>query len=226
MFSKILISGKIETVTGLHIGTGGDYSAIGTADSPVIRDAVSGLPVIPGSSLKGKLRYLLSKKYNEKPIKKHEDDNPRILNLFGSCEKASRLVFFDMTMSNDDELKKMGIYNPTEIKFENTINRMTSVANPRQIERVIRNCKFDMNIIYNCYDECTAEDVKNDICLLADGMKLLQYDYLGGNGSRGYGKIKFTGLSAEVVVGDENGGLDEIIKECNLILEEVHADEI
>ncbi len=226
MFSKILISGKIETVTGLHIGTGGDYSAIGTADSPVIRDALTGLPVIPGSSLKGKLRYLLSKKYNKKQAKKFDNDAPCILKLFGSCEKASRLVFSDMMMSNEDELKKSGIYNPTEIKFENSINRMTSVANPRQIERVIRNCKFDMNIIYNCYDECTPEEVKNDISLLADGMKLLQYDYLGGNGSRGYGKIKFTGLSAEVVVGDENGELDEIIKECNLILEEVYADEI
>ncbi len=223
MYSKILISGKIETVTGLHIGTGGDYSAIGTADSPVVRDAVSGLPMIPGSSLKGKLRSLLARKYNEKPAKTYDDDAPCILRLFGSCGAASRLVFSDMIMSNDRELKEMGIYNPTEIKFENTINRLSSVANPRQIERVIRQCVFDMNIIYNADN---AEDIKSDISLLADGMKLLQYDYLGGHGSRGYGRIKFTGLAAQVVVGDEEGALDKLIGECNMILEEVHADEI
>lgn len=65
MLAKILIKGEIETVTGMHIGTGGDFSAIGMADSLVIRDAVSGKPIIPGSTLKGKLRTLLARKYNK-----------------------------------------------------------------------------------------------------------------------------------------------------------------
>ena len=65
MFAKILIKGELETVTGLHIGTGGAYSAIGAADSPVIRDVITGAPMIPGSSLKGKIRSLLARKYND-----------------------------------------------------------------------------------------------------------------------------------------------------------------
>ncbi|MCM1578182.1 MAG: type III-A CRISPR-associated RAMP protein Csm3 [Ruminococcus sp.] len=220
MYSKILIGGRIETVTGLHIGTGGDYSAIGTADSPVIRDAVSRLPMIPGSSLKGKLRSLLARKYNARPPKPgdtHDDDDPRILRLFGSCCSPSRLVFSDMPISNIDELRAMGIYDPTEIKFENTINRFTSSANPRQIERVIRQCRFDLNIIYNAYE---AADITADISLLADGIKLLEYDYLGGHGSRGYAKVKITGLSAQAAAGDDEGTMEEIIEECNIILED------
>ena len=51
--------------------------------------------------------------------------------------------------------------------------------------------------------------------MLAEGMKLLQYDYLGGSGSRGYGKVAFQNLEAELVVGK----LDERqIEECNEIL--------
>lgn len=223
MYAKIIIKGSIETVTGLHIGTGGDYSAIGTADSPVVRDAASGLPMIPGSSLKGKLRSLLARKYNTSCAKVCDEDDPRILRLFGSCSSPSRLIFSDMIMCNDKELKEMGIFDPTEIKFENSIDRIKSTANPRQIERVIRQCRFDLNIIYNAVVE---EDIKGDIALLADGMKLLQYDYLGGHGSRGYGKIKFSGLSAQVAAGDDEGVLDGIIKECSTILEEVQADEI
>ena len=52
MYAKIQITGKIELVTGMHIGGSNAFSAIGAIDSPVIRDAIGGLPMIPGSSLK------------------------------------------------------------------------------------------------------------------------------------------------------------------------------
>lgn len=223
MFSKILISGQIEVVTGLHIGTGGEYSAIGAADSPVIRDAITGLPYIPGSSLKGKLRTLLAKKYNEEVAQTPAEDNPMIVKLFGGMKQPSKLTFSDNPMSNTDELKKMGVYNPTEVKFENNINRLNSVANPRQIERVIRQSKFDMKIIYTAE---RVEDIEEDISLLADGFKLLRYDYLGGHGSRGYGRVKISELSCEAVIGNDDGELDDIIEKCNEILREVPADEI
>ena len=54
MFAKVMISGTIETVTGLHIGGSGAFSAIGAVDSPVVKDSRTGRPMIPGSSLKGK----------------------------------------------------------------------------------------------------------------------------------------------------------------------------
>lgn len=218
MFSKILISGSIETVTGLHIGTGGDFSAIGAADSPVIRDAVSSLPMIPGSSLKGKLRTLLAKKLNTVKAKNCDDDCEEILRLFGGMKKTGRAIFSDMYIENMDELEKYGIYNPTEIKFENTINRLSAMSNPRQIERVIRQCRFGFRLIYNVEN---ADEVETDIKNICDGMKLLQYDYLGGSGSRGYGKIKFEGLNAGFVTGNDDGELDDVLDKCNKYLESV-----
>ena len=58
---KLLIKGTIKLITGLHIGTSGDFSAIGAVDTIVIRDSVTNKPMIPGSSLKGKMRYLLAR---------------------------------------------------------------------------------------------------------------------------------------------------------------------
>ena len=56
MFGKIQITGEIEVVTGMHIGGSSAFAAIGAVDSPIIRDVTSNLPMIPGSSLKGKIR--------------------------------------------------------------------------------------------------------------------------------------------------------------------------
>ncbi len=217
MFGKIIINGTIEVVTGLHIGTGGEFSAIGAVDSPVVRDPVSQLPIITGSTLKGKLRSVLARKYSG-AASCANDDTEQIKRLFGSMSKASRIIFSDMPLCNMDELNKLNIYNPTEVKYENTINRLTGVANPRQIERVIRGSKFALDLIYNVDDDMRAEEAEEDISLLAEGMKLLQYDYIGGHGSRGYGKIKFTGLNAQDVVGEIDQAL---ISRINDILSEV-----
>ncbi len=210
MYSKIIINGELEIVTGLHIGTGGEFSAIGAVDLPVIRDKITNLPMIPGSTLKGKMRSLMARRFNTAKAKTPDDDAPEIVALFGGMKKQSRLIFSDMYLTNYDEIKKSGLNDPTEIKYENTINRLTSIANPRQIERVIRQSKFGVEIIYTADDDA---DIESDIKLLAEGMKLLQYDYIGGHGSRGYGKVKFNDLNAQIAIGDENEALEDNIND-------------
>ena len=218
MFAKIEITGEIKVVSGLHIGASDAFAAIGAIDSPVVRDAYSDLPMIPGSSLKGKIRSLLAKAYPNDFEKTADDDSDNILRLFGCAKKDklknSRLIFSDMVMDNWTELKKLGLQGQTEAKFENTISRMTSEENPRQIERVVRGATFPLQLIYNVENE---DEIIEDIALLKEGMTLLSYDYLGGSGSRGYGKVKFSGVAADVVVGDV---ADEIIDKCNEILAE------
>lgn len=216
MFAKLEVTGKIEVVSGLHIGASDAFSAIGAIDSPVVRDAYSDMPMIPGSSLKGKIRALLAKKYPNKVEKTANDDVEMILRLFGSSVKkkiqSSRLIFTDLVMENWEELKKLGVQSQTEAKFENTINRMTSKATPRQIERVVRGAKFPLSIIYNVEKE---KEIIEDIKLLKEGMMLLTYDYLGGNGSRGYGRVKFLELDIHCVIGDVRS---DILEHCHNII--------
>ena len=218
MFAKIEISGTIEIVTGLHIGGSSAFSAIGAVDSPVIIDTRTNQPMIPGSSLKGKMRALLAKQYNTAIAKTADDDAECLTNLFGSAKskKESRVLFTDMFLDNLDELKRAGLTGATEVKFENAISRMTAVANPRQIERVVRGAQFPMQLIYEYTDKTDEETLLQDFRILKEGFKLLEYDYLGGSGSRGYGRIKFLDLDAEPVIGDVD---DELMEKCRTILE-------
>ena len=217
MYGKIQITGTIEIMTGIHIGGSSAFAAIGAVDSPVVKDARTNLPIIPGSSLKGKMRTLLAKQYNEIQVNDPSEDDERIIRLFGSAKKKNgvipkgRLLFADMIIANQEELYASGVAGLTEVKFENTINRMTAVANPRQIERVIRGSKFELDIIYEVNDE----NVEDDFEVIKNGLKLLEYDYLGGSGSRGYGKVRFEDLNASAVIGDID---DHIIDRCNEIL--------
>ena len=216
MFAKLEITGKIEIVTGMHIGASGAFAAIGAVDSPVVKDPLTGLPLLPGSSLKGKMRTLLAKKYNEKIANEPNQDAECLLNLFGSSEKGhlktGRLLFSDSIMENWDELKRKGLTSRTEIKFENSISRTTAVANPRQIERVVRGSVFPLSLVY---EVAQADSLVEDFQIIKDGMKLLEYDYIGGSGSRGYGKIRFADLDVETVVGDVE---ETLVEKCREVL--------
>ena len=197
---KFIITGKIKVLTGLHIGTSGDFSAIGAVDNIVIRDTVTNKPIIPGSSLKGKMRYLLSRaKYNSTltmpNIKKESDDIKR---LFGASEPVvlSRLQFCDMLLREKDYGRDVEFDLPyTEIKYENTIDRGTGIANPRQQERVPAGSEFDFRLIYNIENtENMKKEVKCDFENILLMFELLEDDYLGGHGTRGYGRVKFEDL--------------------------------
>lgn len=219
MLGKVEIKGKIVLKTGMHIGGTTEFSAIGAIDSPVVRDTITDLPYIPGSSIKGKIRYLLFKRYEKKESKlniSHNDDDPRILRLFGASNDGknkqqikSRVYFSDSFIQNEEEIKDKGINSFTEVKFENTIDRFTAVANPRQIERVIKGTEFNLNIIYNLEN---GQESREDIKLLKEGIELLNYDYIGGNGSRGYGRVDIRDLSLECVVGELDKDLIEELR--------------
>lgn len=218
MYAKLQITGDIELKTGMHIGGSSAFAAIGAVDSPVIKDARTNLPMIPGSSLKGKMRALLAKEFN-KAVNGPDDDAECLTRLFGSAKaidgkvKQSRVIISDMFLSNSDKLKENGAGTVTEVKFENSINRVTAVANPRQIERAIRGSEFNLDIVYEVSDE---RETIEDIAILAEGLKLISYDYLGGSGSRGYGKVCFKNLEIVPVIGDIS---DETLDACMRELE-------
>ena len=199
---KLLIKGTIKLITGLHIGTSGDFSAIGAVDTIIIRDSVTNRPMIPGSSIKGKMRYLLARtKYNTSlELKDIKREDNCIKRLFGSSDPVvtSRLQFQDILLSDKsiEKLKDAEFDLPyTEIKYENTIDRATGIANPRQQERVPAGSEFDFKIVYNIEKlEEINEDMQN-ILLMID---ILEDDYLGGHGTRGYGRVKFKDFSLDI----------------------------
>ena len=207
MLLKIKITSTLKVLTGLHIGDNSGFAPIGALDNPVVRDSYTTDPLIPGSSLKGKMRTLLiraSLPEGVYSLPKPEADPENIIRLFGTPgnkneEKspcAAHLQFCDAFLMNRDEMTRAG--GITEVKAENTITRSTSVANPRTMERVVRGAKFGVMWFYTMEK---PEFLKEDMETLAEGCKLLSMDYLGGSGTRGYGRVAFEDFHFEVIHG-------------------------
>ena len=220
----IEIKAKLELQTGLHIGAGDSEMHIGGIDNSVIKHPITQSPYIPGSSLKGKIRTLLewrsgavqSTPLTLKEVSKNPEEVKNILRLFGisgdtkNSEQevaeigVSRLAFWDCALNEDWE-KAIRDDNQllTEAKSENTIDRITSTAgNPRQTERVPAGAEFDFKLTLRQFEG----DKPELLDLVLKGLKLLELDSLGGSGSRGYGKVKFT----ELTVDGETRNLDDI----------------
>ncbi len=206
---------RIEVLTGLHIGGSKDSIEIGGIDNPVIKlktfklnddNILSDVPYIPGSSLKGKIRSLLElakgvyMKRLQEGITKIEDlgkpcdcGKCEICKLFGTggdkVKEPIRLRFSEFYPTKDtiDMWKTYLGEVYTEMKTENVINRITSTAqHPRHTERVIANSVFKGDITFRLFEN----DGINLINTLKTGIELLEKDYLGGSGSRGYGRVK------------------------------------
>ena len=278
---KYIIKGKIVCETGLHIGGITEGVEIGGVDLPVIRDSLTEIPYIPGSSLKGKLRHLLEwelnkvfEEGNKGKFPTHTCENaPEVKNLKKEAENLSG----EVRKKKDEEVKNKikeltdscpvclifgtsaatvgvtptrlsvrdafptGHGNPedppngstlwkwkkwldektyTELKTENTIDRVTSEANPRTMEQVPVGSEFEFEMIFDIYRDEDRKLLKD----LFTSMKLLENSSLGGSGTRGHGKIKFeftkSPLEYRSVDYYKTGKLDEEKDEIAKALEE------
>lgn len=194
---KYIIKGVIKAKTGLHIGGTSSGMSIGSADSTVIKHPITDEPFIPGSSLKGKMRSLTelthgtigNTKMGAVEYGPTEDDNSIAGRLFGTANQTktqhpSRIVVRDSVLT--DKGKKFLSNAFTEVKTEVVIDRITSKAMPRQIERVVSGAEFTLNLVYNKFKE-----EKDLIDHVFTALSLVQDDYVGGHGSRGSGQVEF-----------------------------------
>jgi CRISPR-associated protein Csm3 len=221
---NILLRGKIECLTGLHIGGSKDKMEIGGVDSPVLRDPATRQPYIPGSSLKGKMRSLLEfveGKVGDGNVHSCKLSDCPVCRVFGSSASEdrqcgpTRLLVRDAyadktTQQMWENLDSELLY--TELKSENGLNRITSAANPRFLERVVKGSKFDLELVYGVYDVDSHDDLKF-FAHVRTALLLLEQSALGGSGSRGYGRIKFM-FAPPVMVGRDayRNGLDAVKK--------------
>ncbi len=215
---NFIIRGRFRCVTGLHIGGSKEKMEIGGVDSPVIRDPRTNFPFVPGSSLKGKLRSLLEYGLGKVDENGEVSTETIIVRLFGigadrkdkkqpkpifipNLEKIgpSRLIVRDCHATEETKNWWQGLDTElpyTEYKSENFINRITAAANPRFIERVPADSQFEFEMVYTVYDMGLVgvdymKDASDDIENLRMALLMLEHNFLGKSGSRGYGKIKF-----------------------------------
>lgn len=203
---KIKYRGRLKVLTGLHIGDSNENVQIGAIDSPVVRRKDNNQPYIPGSSLKGKIRCLLEQARGMAMLGGSEEVNELFginagNNQVGDQDMPSKIIFRDayLTKESAEALLKSDFtdYPFTEVKFENTIDRVRGVAgNPRKFERIPAGAEFDLEIVINIWDNHDESQLKE---LLNEGLMLLRNDYLGGAGSRGYGHVEIFLQDPEIV---------------------------
>jgi CRISPR-associated protein Csm3 len=216
---KLIISGKITALTGIAVGGSNTAMGIGGVDKAVIRNPVNNEPYIPGSTLKGKMRSLLElrdgtlgdERMGVVTAGPTTSRRTRSARLFGNAVKGqneeqrpSRIVvrdaYLDREQVKNDYFKNTDLPF-TEIKTEVVIDRITSRAMPRQIERVPAGAKFDFEMVLNLFDEDNETELVKD---LFAAMQLVQNDYIGAAGSRGSGQIKFESEGMKVALRTQN----------------------
>jgi len=219
-----VLRGRIVLKSGLRIGVSKDMMAIGDVDNPVIRNPLSGEPYIPGSSLKGKMRYLLEwhrggdyiTKSDEHHIYVSQDPKDPVNRIFGVApgnrakdqevakeRGPTRLLVRDanLTPKSRQELfertaAKGSHY--TEVKQEVFIPRIGGNARPRTSERVPAGAEFDFEMVYRVFD--LGDEGKTDHAYfqhVLTALRLVELDGLGGYISRGYGQVAFRVKSKE-----------------------------
>src|SRR6202165_1751227 len=225
LIGKLILEGEMRCETGLHVGAGKGSLEIGGSDNPVVKDAFgrpyvpgsslrgkirSLLEQSSGLAVPAELVFLSRRKAQE--IRIHQSDRPddESCLLFGRnpgrMERAAgepleshhatpaRLAVYDaplepesitpqMRENMDDEL--------TEVKSENSIDRITSQANPRTLERVPAGARFRVRMVL----DVLCDEDKALAARLMEGLRLLEDDALGGGGSRGSGRVRFSNLA-------------------------------
>jgi CRISPR-associated protein Csm3 len=173
----IRVNGEITCLTGLHIGNPSEVIEIGGLENAIIKHPVSGIPYIPGSSLKGKMRALLELWSGRVDVKGdvHSPKNHKDLAEVGKCPICrifgviggaktqdkqdvglgpSRLVVEDarLVRIEADGYRQTDLAK-TEVKWANVINRISGTAeHPRQMERVPAGAVFEFAMNYRAFE--------------------------------------------------------------------------
>ena len=214
LFGRVIITADILAVTGLHIGGSNTGMEIGGLDKAVIRNPLNNQPYIPGSSLRGKMRSQTEKVLGvpqNNPIgqatihvcKNGEDYNRNdgcpVCHVFGvpaeiGYSGPTRLIVRDalLTKESAEALDKVNSdLRYAELKTEVAIDRVTSAAVPRTLERVPAGAVFGpAELVFGIYEKADYERLKT----VVQAMQLVEDDYIGGSGSRGSGKVRFQSI--------------------------------
>jgi len=227
LLGYVTISGTIKCVTGIHVGGSTDSIDKGGIDSPVIKNPVTNKPYIPGSSLRGRMRSILEKAYglhldklvSDIYLHHWQENNPEskmICRTFGGFPSKSdkdgkkikdtdkgnipsALIVRDCLLDDPNSEYMDGKLPITEAKMETAIDRITSAAHPRTIERVPSGARFKFEMIYKVqtdrqgnFREADNNNLRNDLKNLLWVMEIIEKkDGLGGHSARGYGQVEF-----------------------------------
>ena len=162
-----------------------------------------------GAAIPSELVYLSRRKGQE--VRIHQSDKPddEICLIFGrnsgrmervqgetldtTQATPARLAIFDSPLDADSitaQMRENLDDELTEGTSANAVDRITSQANPRTLERVPAGARFRTRLVM----DVLCEEDGPLFARVLEAMRLLEDDTLGGGGSRGSGRVRFANL--------------------------------
>jgi len=224
------LKGKLRSLTEKINGIFGTFDLKGSSEEEIIKNFEESIkrrniensePF--GISLKNIRLGEREKIYNYILDKIVRDEDLFIIRMFGNHKGdigiEPRIIVRDLILDTKETIKNLNVKEEElkdkiyELKQENVINRIEGKAeHPREIERVVSGVVFKGEIIYKLlgWTHLSKEEVINQAKKEIEELKkviiyLTKYDYLGGSGTRGYGKIAVYIDKIEFKVEDSQG---------------------
>jgi CRISPR-associated protein Csm3 len=225
LIGKLLLDGFLHCETGLHIGAGKGSLDLGGADNPVVKDAFgrpyipgsslrgklrSLLEQAAGLVTPETLVYLSRRRGQEVRIHQSDEPGDEVCLLFGRnpgrmdrvsgealetrLATPARLTVYDAPLDMDSispQMRENLDDELTEVKSENAVDRVTCQANARTLERVPAGARFRVRFVL----DILCEEDRELVAKLVEALRLLEDDALGGGGSRGSGRVRFSDFS-------------------------------
>ena len=195
---RLILSGTIEAVTPLHIGSGRAEVDIGEVAMPILR-APAGEPYIPGSSLKGRTRAELERIAREKGLKVCTP--PNVADMCGSKERSPDDFCIACKTFGTAALAR-GVSVASKVKFRDAyptesveeLLERTGIAIDRRTGAVARGALYTIEAVpvgTQFKLEIVAENLMDEeLRMLKAALRSVEDSALGGSTSRGFGKVK------------------------------------
>lgn len=192
---RIILTGTIEAVTPLHIGSGRSEVEVGEVDLPVLT-APDGQPYIPGSSLKGRVRAEAESIARQKRMDVCKP--PDVRNMCGSKKSSVDELCICCrifgTAGNISVASKVKFRDAYPLGKVETLLERTGIAIDRDTKTVAKGALYTIQAVpagVRFKLEIVAENLSDEeLKLLKAALKSVEDSDLGGSSTRGFGKVK------------------------------------
>lgn len=180
---KLILSGILTSFSGICIAQDNTGSRNATIPRILVYHPIHYIPFIPASSFRGAIRHLMQKQNQDEKI---------IAEIFGQSvnelsltQYPGRVIFRDIFLTQQCIAQYHG--QVSQVASYTQIDRVTAQNNCFAIEQIPAGYHFRFEILFSIY---CHDDIKLFIYLL-EALQNLENFSLGGQGTRGLGKIKF-----------------------------------
>lgn len=209
MHDLLLIEARLTTVSSLYIGAAGDRDTGRTRDLALLRNPLDGMPLIPGTSLRGRMAALLRARPETPEDRPDLKPEPRALSImFGGPDRRSALSFWDCPLevpwAYDHRAAGLAL---THWRAEKAPSRGERAwFRRRELVSAGVRFRFRLSLLVTPVN-AAGLPVQSVLDTIVEGLRLLEAQGIGGSTVRGFGRITFTDIKVSSADGQPSFGL-------------------